>query len=218
MVLPQAIPVRYTEEDAGYVTFRPVVRQTFRLDQLLDMILSVTGKDTARIRVILKSGTVVFNFYRYWWEGLDVGDAELDSLLAQFPDPDPTRPFAAAACTLALAESGATPRGPTLELPRDTMSHKGLFQRRSFWDALLAAAAAGPLAYHAYSYAHHADLYRLDLTDNLRAQLTAAAASLAPRALRQGLRPLAQAAHISFVCPRGNKSSASPAPNPGTPS
>jgi len=28
---------------------RPIVRQTFLLDELLDMILSVTGKDAARI-------------------------------------------------------------------------------------------------------------------------------------------------------------------------
>ena len=47
MPLPETIPVRYTEEEAGYVTVRPLVRQTFRLDELLDMILSVAGKDAA---------------------------------------------------------------------------------------------------------------------------------------------------------------------------
>jgi len=202
MALPQTIAVRYTEEDAGYVTFRPVVRQTFRLDQLLDMILSVTGKDPARIHVILHSGNVVFNFYRYWWESLDATDSELAALLAQFPDPNPARPFVAKECTMALAESGTTPRGPTIELPRDQMSRKSLFQRRSFWDALLAAAAAGPLQYHGYSYSHHADLYRLDLTADSAARLAVAAESLAPRTLRQGLHPLNQAAHIDFVCPR----------------
>src|SRR5580693_6890023 len=105
MALPQTIAVRYTEEDAGYVTFRPVVRQIFRLDQLLDMILSVTGKDPARVRVVLHSGTIVFNFYRYWWEPLDGGESELSALLAQFPDADPSRPFIPSECTLALAES-----------------------------------------------------------------------------------------------------------------
>ena len=64
MPLPDVIPVRYTEEEAGYVSFRPVVRQSFRPDQLLDMVLSVTGKDPARITQILRSGTVVFHFYR----------------------------------------------------------------------------------------------------------------------------------------------------------
>ena len=62
MPLPETIPVRYTEEEAGYVTVRPLVRQTFRLDELLDMILSVAGKDVARVRQLLHSGTVVYHF------------------------------------------------------------------------------------------------------------------------------------------------------------
>ena len=83
MALPQEIPVRYTEEEAGYVSFRPVVRQTFRVHELLDMVLSVTGKQPERIRQILRSGTVVFHFYRYWWEGFEAGEAELQALLAR---------------------------------------------------------------------------------------------------------------------------------------
>ena len=95
------------------------------------------------------------------------------ALLAQFPDPDPTRPFVAAECTLALAESGATPRGPTLELSRDAMfTQERLFQRRSFWDALLAAAAAGPLHYHSVPRIRITAIYigSSDLTGDLRAQ------------------------------------------------
>ena len=52
MTLPETIPVRYTEEEAGYVSFRPLVRQIFRLNELLDMVVSVTGKDQERIRQI----------------------------------------------------------------------------------------------------------------------------------------------------------------------
>ena len=77
MPLPETIPVRYTDEEAGYVTVRPVVRQTFRLDELLDMILSVAGKDVARVRQLLHSGTVVYHFYRYSWAGFDADEAEL---------------------------------------------------------------------------------------------------------------------------------------------
>src|SRR3979490_3626748 len=105
MALPETSPVRYTEEEAGYVTVRPVVKQTFRLDELLDMVLSVTGKDAARIRQILHSGTVVYHFYRYWWAGFDATDAELSAALARFPDADPSRPFDAEKCTLAIFES-----------------------------------------------------------------------------------------------------------------
>src|SRR5258708_36592092 len=105
VTLPESIPVRYTEEDAGYVTVRPIVKQTFRLDELLDMILSVTGKDAARIRQILHSGTVVYHFYRYSWTGFDTDEAELTAALRQFPDPDPSRAFDGGKCTLAVFET-----------------------------------------------------------------------------------------------------------------
>lgn len=202
MALPEAIPVRYTEEEAGYVSFRPVVRQTFRLNELLDMVLSVTGKDPARIQQILRSGTVVFHFYRYWWQGFEVGGDELAALLAAFPDSDPSRKFQPESCAKVLIEGSNAPVRPMIELTRASISRGGWLRRRSFWDILLAEAAAGPLAYHGYSYAHHADLYRLDLSEETRPKLAAAAASLAPRNLRKELQVLGEAARIVFVCPR----------------
>jgi hypothetical protein len=202
MPLPEAILVRYTEEEAGYVSFRPVVRQSFRPDQLLDMVLSVTGKDAARIRQIFRSGTVVFHFYRYWWTGFDVDETELRGLLARFPDPDPSREFRSADCTLVAIESGATPPRPTLEVQKAAISRRRLFLRRSFWDALLAETASASVTYHGYSFAHRADLYGLDLSTEARARLAAAAASLAPRAMRKELQAIGGAARVVFICPR----------------
>lgn len=202
MPLPEAILVRYTEEEAGYVSFRPVVRQSFRPDQLLDMVLSVTGKDAARIRQIFRSGTVVFHFYRYWWTGFDVDETELRGLLARFPDPDPSREFRSADCTLVAIESGAMPPRPILEVQKAAISQRRLFRRLSFWDALLAETASAPVTYHGYSFAHRADLYGLDLSAEARARLAAAAASLAPRAMRKDLQAIGGAARVVFVCPR----------------
>ncbi len=202
MPLPEAILVRYTEEEAGYVSFRPVVRQSFRPDQLLDMVLSVTGKDAARIRQIFRSGTVVFHFYRYWWTGFDVEETELRGLLARFPDPDPSREFRSADCTLVAIESGATPPRPILEVQKAAISRRRLFRRLSFWDALLAETASAPVTYHGYSFAHRADLYGLDLSAEARARLAAAAASLAPRAMRKELQAIGGAARVVFICPR----------------
>lgn len=204
MALPQDIPVRYTEEEVGYVSFRPVVRQTFRLNELLDMVLSVTGKEPERIRQILRSGTVVFHFYRYWWEGFEVGEAELRTLLSQFPDSDPARAFRAEACSKAFIASQAvsSPRHFSLEVARAAASRKRFLRRRSFWDAMLTAAAAGPLVYDGYSYMHHADLFRLELTDEIRAKLGAAAESLAPRDLRRELAAVNDATHVIFACSR----------------
>ena len=118
VTLPETIPVRYTEEEAGYVTVRPIVRQTFRLDELLDMILSVTGKDAARIRQILRSGTVVYHFFRYSWPGFDADEVELSVALTRFPDADPSRPFDAGKCTMAIFESGGAHPRHLLELDR----------------------------------------------------------------------------------------------------
>lgn len=202
MPLPDVIPVRYTEEEAGYVSFRPVVRQSFRPDQLLDMVISVTGKDTARIKQILRSGTVVFHFYRYWWTGFDIGITELNGLLARFPDPDPSREFRSAECTAIEIESGATPPRPAIEIAKEAISRLGLFRRRSFWDVLLAEVPSSRIAYQGYSFAHHGDLYGLELTTESRARLTAAAASLAPREMRKELQTLGAAARIVFICPR----------------
>lgn len=201
MALPEAIPVRYTEEEAGYVSLRPVVRQSFRPDQLLDMVLSVTGKDAARIRQIFRSGTVVFHFYRYWWTGFDIEEAELAGLLARFPDPDPSRAFRSEECSLIAIESGATPPRPAIEVPRKAISHAGLFRRKTFWDAVLAEVSVTPVAYQGYSFGHHADVFRLELTPEARARL-AAAAALAPRELRKDLQAVGQAARIAFICPR----------------
>jgi len=202
--LPNTIPVRYTEEEASYVSFRPVVRQSFRGDQLLDMVLSVTGKDATRIRQILRCGTVVFHFYRYWWSGFDIEEAELTEILARFPDPDPSREFRSAECTIIAIESVATPPRPSAEIQTRLLSGSRLFHRRSFWDALLREVSSNTLAYHGYSFAHRADLYRLDLTAESRARLTLAAAALSPRAIRKELEGLGQAARVVFICPRSN--------------
>jgi hypothetical protein len=202
MPLPDLISVRYTEEEAGYVSIRPVVRQSFRPEQLLDMVLSVTGKDAARIKQIFRSGTIVFHFYRYWWPGFDIDQSELAGLLSRFPDPDPSRKFDARDCTNVAIESGATPPRPMIEVPKETISRSGLFRRRSFWDALLAEVASSSVAYQGYSFGYRADLYRLELTDEARNRLATAAASLVPRAMRKDLQPIGSAARVVFICPR----------------
>src|SRR5437660_12075275 len=93
MALPENIAVRFTEEDAGYVTVRPVVKQSFRLAELADMVVSVTGKNSPRVQQIFRAGTVVYNGYRYWWDGFSSNESDVAGLLAPFPDDDPSRFF-----------------------------------------------------------------------------------------------------------------------------
>jgi hypothetical protein len=199
---PEFIPIRYTEEEAGYVTVRPVVRQTFRFNDLLDMVLGVTGKQPDRIRQILRSGSVSFRSYRYTWDGFEITEQELNAPLARFPDADPSRAFPPHACTAALLETGGARPGHIMELTRSNASRKRLFRGSSFWDVLMETAARNALGYEGYSYLRRGDLYRLDVADELLASLAQAAGALAPRDLRRDLRALDRASRIVFVCPR----------------
>src|SRR5712664_722641 len=106
MPLPEQIPARYTEEDAGFISVRPVVKQTFRLHELVDMVVSVAGKDAARVQQIFRSGTVVYNGYRYWWDALHAEREEIERLLLPFPEDEPYRPFDPGSATAVLLEIG----------------------------------------------------------------------------------------------------------------
>src|SRR5205807_5696714 len=131
MPLPENIALRFTEEDAGYVTVRPVVKQTFRLAELADMVVSVTGKNVARVQQILRAGTVVYNGYRYWWDGFVSNEIEVAELLARFPDDDPARPFNSAQVTSVSLEIGGGAQRSLVGLARDEASAKKLFQTQS---------------------------------------------------------------------------------------
>ena len=202
MPLPETISVRYTEEEAGYVTVRPLVRQTFSLDELLDMILSVAGKDLTRVQQLLHSGTVVYHFYRYTWTGIDAEESELAAALAKFPDADPSRPFLPDLCTNAVFDGpGVNPRH-LLDLAKDAASRRRIFRGQSFWQRLMDIASEENLMYEKYSYSRRADLYRVVIDSENILKISEAAEHLAPRKLRPALRAVNAAACIYFVCPR----------------
>ena len=202
MALPETIPVKFTEEEAEYLSVRAVVRQTFRLDELVDMVLRVTGKDLARVQQILRAGTLVYNFFRYWWPGFAADAEELRAVLVGFPDADPTRPFRAEECAVALLESGGPPARHSFELRREDASRKRLFAPRSFWDAVIALGREGVPAYQGYSYARRGDAYALEVAPGEIETLVREAARLAPRALRAQLTRLPQVTRIVYICPR----------------
>jgi hypothetical protein len=202
VALPEQIPLRYSDEDAGYVSMRPVVRQTFVLHDLIDMIVNVVGKNPERVQQILRTGTVVYNGYRYNWGSLSAELPELATLLASFPDDDPSRAFHPAEVTAVLLESGGGTQRSIFELSRDEASAKKLFAKESPWDLLLQFAAANPPRYEEYSYARHADRFRLTLPYDRAQQFLAALLQAAPRTLRHRWSALRPPAAITFLCPR----------------
>lgn len=202
MTAPERIPVRLTDEVAGYVDTRPVLRQTFTLHDLVGLVLATTGKNPARIAEILRSGTCTYNIYRYWWDGFALDEARLEAVLAEFPNPDALRAFRPEACTWMMLASAEEPVPHTLMLERSVLSRRRWFQREGFWDFLLGLARAKAPAYRDYSYYHRGDLYACALEAGDLAQLDQAAARLAPRGLRQQLAR-ATWVRLELFCPRG---------------
>jgi hypothetical protein len=202
MALPETIAVRYTEDEAGYVSVRPVVRQTFRMMELLDLLLAVAGKDAARLHKMLSSGTAAFHGHRYWWEGFAPDAAELAAALAAFPDADPSRPFRAEdCCSVTLEVTHPVPR-LLAEWKKEDAVRRRLLRRRSVWDALLHLARTQPPAYRDYSYEKRADAYVRELAPAEREELCRQTAGLATRRLAAAARLARQATRLVYLSPR----------------
>ncbi len=204
MPLPDQIPLRYTEEDAGFVSVRPVVKQIFRLHELADMVVSVSGKDSDRVQKIFQAGTLVYNGFRYWWDAIPATLPEIESLLAPFPDDNPSLTFDPAKVIAALFEIGGGTQRQLVEISRSDAHQKKLFTKSSPWDALLQAVKMLPARYEKYSHARHADLFRVSLSYDQAQLLVHAMKSLAPRRLRHRWSALRPPATITFLCPREN--------------
>ncbi len=206
MNLPETIAIRFTEEDAGYVTVRPVVKQTFRLAELADMVVSVTGKNVLRVQQIFRAGTVVYNGYRYWWDGFVSTETEIANLLAPFPDDDPSRPFNASAVTSVSLETGGGTQRSLIHITRQEASAKRLFCKRNPWEILLGVSENSAPRYEKYSHAEHADVYRLHLPLETAASLLHEMAKAARRSLRKKLAALQPPSSLLFLKPREHSS------------
>jgi hypothetical protein len=212
MPLPETIAMRFTEEDAGYVTVRPVVKQTFRLGELADMVVSVTGKSVARVQQIFRAGTVVYNGYRYWWEGFAAAEIEIAGLLSVFPDDDPGLSFNPARVTAVSLEVGGGTQRTLVGIARNDASSKKLFRKRTPWEILLSAAEDSSPRYEKYSHADRADIYRTNLPSEMAASFREQLLDAAPRALRKKLAALQPPAAILFFIPRTKSAGAGTAP------
>jgi len=202
MPLPETIAVRFTEEDAGYVTVRPVVRQLFRLAELVDMVLSVTGKNALRVQQIFRAGTVVYNGFRYSWDGFALEANELAALLAAFPDDDPSRGFNADAVTAVTLEIGGGTQRNLIVITRQEALARRLFQKQSPWEILLGVARESAPRYEKYSHTQRGDVYRLHLSPEAALAFRTEMLDSAPRVLRKKLAGMQIPAALSFLIPR----------------
>jgi hypothetical protein len=192
---------------------RPLVRQTFRAPELVDMIVQVAGKESARVQQILRAGTVVFHSFRYWWQGFDPDVAALAEILAKYPDADPARPFRSADCTEVNLESSGSPPRHSLRITKVSAAKdtsplqkiaRALSNKPTFWQILMnfAEEAEPRPRYREYSYTRRADLYSIALTPAQITRLTNEAAQHAPRPFRAELLEPPAISQIAFLCPR----------------
>lgn len=169
MALPSTVRVKLSSEAAESISLTPVVVQEISTRELLEHILGLAGKDEPRIHEILLRGTFVSGASRFRWAGWDVDAASLHQALAEFPDPDPSRPFSPVRCTRVVLRGGRQP----VEITRDAASRKSLFQRTAYWDVLMDVVAGAAPVYAGYSYRDRADRFLRELShaeaDRLRA-------------------------------------------------
>jgi len=163
MPLPDTIRVKLSSEAAEYVSITPVVVQEMPVRDLVEHMLGITGKDEARVRDLLLRGTLVSGASRFRWTGLEAQPESIRTMLASFPDADPSRPLDAAQCMRVVLRGPRQPIG----IPREIGTTRGVWarivRRRTFWDLLMEIASAGNPQYNAYSYRDRADVYQLAL-------------------------------------------------------
>ena len=184
MALPRTIRVKLSSEAAESISLTAVVVQELAMRELIEYMLGVTGKDEARIRELLQRGTLVSGASRFRWLGWEADPEGLRELLATFPDPDPSRPFAAERCVRAILRGGRQ----AIEIPREAVARKGLFQRESFWNLLMEVIGTAAPAYAGYSYRDRADRYFREFSHAETELLRAGSGSVKFSTLRERIR------------------------------
>jgi len=160
MPLPESVRVKLSSEAADSISITPGVVSALPMRALIEHMLGVTGKDSARLHELLLRGTLVSGASRFRWAGWDADREAIQRELSTFPDPDPRRPFSPERCVRADLRAP----GRRIEIPREAGQRKPLFRRASFWDTLMSVVASSETRYVDYSYRERADCYAAALS------------------------------------------------------
>jgi hypothetical protein len=192
----QRIRVRISPEDAGGIGASPVVAQEVPLRTLVGWVVSVTGKDAARIEGILKRGSFVKSLSRIRWEPLAAGEA-LDRILAALPGDWPERPFAAEAVREVVVVAGRREFVIAGKIARG----KRWFRGKSFLQCWLESEQLPRPAYQRYDYEEKADRFAAPVPASALDSAREAFELLPARPLRVALRQVALTGN-AFLLPR----------------
>jgi len=186
MSLPDHVRVKLSSEAAESISITPVVIRDIPIRELIEQMLGITGKDIGRLHELLLRGTLVSGASRFRWTGWDALAADIEAVLATFPDRDPGRAFDPKFCIRADL------RGPgrRIEMPQEVGLRKPFFRRASFWDVLMGVAASSEIRYVDYSYRERADHYSAALSLASLEKLRESANLLKYSALQQQIRQI----------------------------
>ena len=171
MALPDPVRVKLSSEAADFISLTPVVVQDLALLDLLERVVTTTGKDLDRVRDILRRGSIVSGATRLRWQPIECDPAELAARFSALPEDDPARPFDAGACVSVIL----TGSPPPIEIRRLAAAQRRLLRRRTFWDHIQELAGGAMLQYSGYLYRDRVDRYRLPLDSSQRQELREAA-------------------------------------------
>ena len=184
MALPETVRVKLSSEAAESISITPVVAQEIPIRDLVEHMLGVTGKDEPRIQELLRRGALVTGASRFRWAGWEADLQGLRQLLSTFPDPDPSRAFAAERCVRAVLRGGRQ----AIELPREAVARKTLLRRQTFWDLLMEVIGTNAVVYAGYSYRDRADRYLRELHPTEIERLRAASGMVRYSTLRNQIQ------------------------------
>ncbi|MCW5963604.1 MAG: hypothetical protein KIT83_06170 [Bryobacterales bacterium] len=190
------ILVKISKDDAGAISLTQVRQQRIAVRDLVELLVSVAGKDAPRIAAILERGTFVKGMSRLRWQGFAAAEAAAQCL-AELPDPWPERPFLLGELrTMELANGRRT-----LPVAVEAARTRRWLQRRCFLDALQDALANHPPLYCRYDYEARADVYVWDPSPDGIAALQHASALLPGASLRRAVAEF-PVQRVLLRCPR----------------
>lgn len=179
--------MKLSSEAAEYIAVTPVLSQEMPVRELVEHMLGVTGKDQARVQELLLRGTLISGASRFRWAGWNADPESIRSLLATFPDPDPSRGFSREHCIRAVLRGGRQ----AVEVTREAGQRTSLvrrFKRTSFWNSLMEIVAAAQPRYRDYSYKQRTDVYDVKLSPEAAERIRQAAGALSYSSLREKVR------------------------------
>jgi hypothetical protein len=188
MALPESVQIKLISDEAGTISITPVVVQKLTLAELVEVVVSHSGKDAQRVSGVLRRGSLLQGASRYRWQGFEASPAELAPLLNCYPESEPDRPFDIATCRFIVLHFS---HGGTVELERKPLTKRRTLRRKHFWGELERLTAGRTPQYLEYSYREQADRYRLSLLQTEGASLREAAVLLPYSNLAQRLKTTA---------------------------